>query len=166
MVKGPTTRKPRPPVNKDGTPRRPPGKAPSPSDVRAERLVLRVHPDLMEILTVRARERGVTRSAYVEQLLVGWVKLDPRTRRIDAIGKYVPDAPDPTQVRLRSPLSYANRWSKFSTASRLLLSAEPPQEWLENEELGFATADEARLYHNQQSDDDEPPSPPFMPRRR
>src|SRR3984893_4480053 len=116
--------------------RRSPRKAADAGDTRTERLVLRVHPDLVEVLTERAREKGITRSAYVEQLLVGWVRLDPRNRRLDAIGKFVPDAPDPDDVKRRSPLSFAERWQKFSTASQLLLGAPPPSDWFDDGEYG------------------------------
>jgi hypothetical protein len=114
-------------VKKDGsTPKRKPGKPPRPGEVRTEKLVMRVHPDLMELLTESAREKGVTRSAYVEQLLVGWVRLDPRNRRVDMIGKYAPDAPDQKKV---SPFAFYERWRRFAEASRLLLGAAPPADW-------------------------------------
>lgn len=128
MVKQPSKR---PAVNLDGTPRKKPGRVARPTDTKVDRLVLRVHPDLMRILTDRARERGITRSQYVEKLLIGWANLDPRNQRLDMIGKINPAAPLPNDVRLRSPLSFADRWVKFGSASRLLLGAEPPKEWLE-----------------------------------
>ena len=93
-------------VKKDAsTQKRKPGKPPRPGEVRTEKLVMRVHPDLMELLTESAREKGVTRSAYVEQLLVGWVRLDPRNCRVDMIGKYAPDAPDQKRCRLSHSMS-------------------------------------------------------------
>lgn len=138
MVKDSKTRSrtPRPPINQNGTPRRKPGKPPRPGDVRTDRLVMRAHPDLMEILTERARERGLTRSAYVEQILVGWVRLDPRNRKVDLIGKYVPDAPTPQEFRLRHGLAWAERWVKFGSVSRALLGVQPPTEWVESEDRG------------------------------
>jgi len=108
----------------------------------------------MEVLTERARERGITRSAYVEQLLVGWVRLDPRNRRVDLIGKYDPDAPSPYEMRMRSPLAFAERWSKFASASKLIL-AEPPSEWFESEGRGLAPSPNPRV-HGRPYDDEEP----------
>jgi len=163
MVKETTTRRPRPPVNRDGSPRRKPGKKPKPDDVRTDRLVLRVHPDLMEILTSRAREKGETRSAYVEKLLVGWVRLDPRNRRVDLIGKYVPDAPDPEDVKKRSPLSWAKRWQRFGTASQLMLGAPPPSDWFDDGEYGVGHQVDT-VVHRRPAEDD-PPNPPFRRRR-
>jgi hypothetical protein len=165
MVK--ETRRPRPPVNKDGSPRAKPGKKAKPDDVRTDRLVLRVHHDLMEILSERAREKGETRSHYVEKLLVGWVRLDPRNRKVDLIGKYVPDAPDPRDPKRMSSFGYHERWRKFNNASRLLLGAPPPSDWLPDEE-GGDPAD----YRQQPDDDieenDDPPRPipPSFRRRR
>jgi hypothetical protein len=163
MVKEATTRKQRPPVNKDGSMRRKPGKKPSPGDVRTDRLVLRTHPDLMDVLTIRAREKGLTRSAYVEQLLVGWVRLDPRNRRIDMIGKYVQDAPDPEDVKKRSPLSFAERWQKFSSASQLLLGAPPPSDWFDDGGYGVGPEVDHDV-HRRPAEDDQP-TPPFRRKR-
>ena len=129
MVKGP---KKRPDVNKDGTPRKKPGKVAVPEDVKSDRLVLRVHPDLLAVLTERSRERGINRSQYVEKLLIGWANLDPRNPRLDLIGKAVKDAPRPDEV-LRSPLLYAARWQKFVTASSLILGFSPPAQWFEED---------------------------------
>jgi hypothetical protein len=158
-----TTRRPRPPVNKDGSLRAKPGKKAKPDDVRTDRLVLRVHPDLMELLTERARERGVTRSAYVEQLLVGWVRLDPRNRRVDLIGKYVGDAPDPVDYKRTSTFSYLNRAQRFAQASQLLLGAPPPREWFQDEEDYVPADDDPNVHRG--LPDVEPPKPPVRRRR-
>ncbi len=161
MVKEATTRMPRPALNKDGTPRAKPGKKPRPADVRTDRLVLRVHQDLMEILTERARERGITRSAYVEQLLIGWVRLDPRNRKVDLIGKYDPAASTPAEMRQRSLVKFVERWRRFAEASLLLLGFEPPREWFEDEELPDPDPRAGRHPYS----DDNPPDPPFRRRR-
>jgi hypothetical protein len=182
MVKETTTRRPRPPVNKDGSLRRKPGKQAAPGDIRTERLVLRVHHDLMEVLSERARERGITRSAYVEQLLVGWVRLDPRNRKVDLIGKYDPGAPTPADLRQRSRVGFVERWRRFAEASLLLLGFEPPREWFENDDLeprqdlhaagwlysdSFGTKPAAGSGANSATVpiDDEPPNSPVRRRR-
>lgn len=154
--------KKRPDVNKDGTPRQRPGKKPKPDDVKTDRLVLRVHPDLMSILTERARERGVNRSQYVEKLLIGWARLDPRNPRVDMIGKFDPTAPVPAEVRLRSPLAFADRWQKFASASQLLLGAEPPKEWFEDTEYDRSVDPNPNIV----APDDEDMPPPTHWRRR
>jgi hypothetical protein len=64
--------------------------------------------------------------------LIGWVRLDPRNRRIDMIGKYVEDALSPAQFQLRSAFRFADLWTKFGTVSRLLLGAPPPSEWVDD----------------------------------
>ena len=162
MVKETKIRVPRPPITKSGRPRIPPGKKARPDDVRTERLVLRVHPNLMEILTGRARERGITRSAYVEQLLVGWARLDPRNPKLDLIGKLVAGAQDPNEVRIRSPFNFAERWSKFAAAHTLLLGAPPPNDWVESPDMPLPEPD-PRAGRHPYSDDD-PPNPPFKRR--
>jgi hypothetical protein len=133
MVKEPKMRRGKmPAINADGRPRGKPGKPARPGEVRDARLIMRMHPDLLEILTERAREKGLTRSQYVEQILIGWVRLDPRNRRIDMIGKYVEDAPSPAQFQLRSSFRFAELWTKFGTVSRLILGSPPPSEWVED----------------------------------
>jgi hypothetical protein len=133
---------PRPPVNKDGRPRRKPGKPANPDDVRTERLSMRVHPDLAAILTARARERGITRSQYIEQLLVGWVKIDPRNPKIDAIGRIDVDAAPPLSMRLE-PLKFGERWARLATVMEALLGMRPADEWIEDEHGYFEWAKRA-----------------------
>lgn len=140
-------RQTRPAVNKDGTLRRKPGPVAAPDDARTDRLALRVHPDLGDILHLRARELGISRSQYVEKLLIGWIRLDPRNRRLDLSGKLDPKAPTPEAVR-RDPLSFAKEWQRFSTANMLLLRAQPPSEWFDE-------------FEADPDHDEEPPAPRF-----
>jgi hypothetical protein len=72
MVKAQKTSKKRPPPQRMHAPvasklGRPYG---DPDDLRSERLTLRIHPDLMSVLVQRAREAGLTRSLYVERILI------------------------------------------------------------------------------------------------
>jgi hypothetical protein len=92
---------------------------------------LRVHPDLLDVLTKRSEERGITRSQYVEKLLIGWANIDPRNRRLELVGKVSPTAPSPWEIRRAKPLEFADRWQNFCKASLLLLGSEPPREWFE-----------------------------------
>lgn len=133
MVKKGSTIGPRPPVNSDGTPRKSPGPQPkAASELRGERLVLRVHPDFQDLLTMLARERGISRSAYIERVLLGWVSADPRNPRLDAIGKKIPGVPSPHELLKSNPVRFGQRWKNFSDVSSLLLGETPPQTWLED----------------------------------
>jgi hypothetical protein len=147
----------------NGTGRRNPRNPAESGDTRTKRLVLRTHPDLMEVLTVRSRERGLTRSAYVEQLLIGWVRLDPRNRRLDMIGKYVPGGVDPEDVKRKSPLAFAERWRRFTTASQLLLGAPPPSDWFDDQEYGLEPETDPDVHRKPAAD--EQPNPPFKRKR-
>jgi hypothetical protein len=128
MVKNAKTTGPRPAVNKDGSRRKKPGPTAQPDMAKTERLALRVHPDLIDILTARSRERGISRSQYVEKLLIGWANYDPRNPRLDLNGRAVVPAPD---ARAKSSLGYLKRWQTFARMSQLLLGASPPREWIE-----------------------------------
>jgi hypothetical protein len=68
--------------------------ASDPADVRSERTALRMHPDLQHELSAAARERGITRSLLIEQILLGAInaRLASRGERmLDGIGKYLSD---------------------------------------------------------------------------
>ncbi|MDO9441176.1 MAG: hypothetical protein Q7T73_09830 [Beijerinckiaceae bacterium] len=60
-----------------------------PGDLRSERLVVRIHPDLMGILVQRSRELGLNRSTFVEKILIGWA-VQSEGADLDGIGKHVP----------------------------------------------------------------------------
>ena len=158
MVKEPKSRRGKmPSINADGRPRAKPGKPARPGEVRSDRLIMRIHPDLLQVLSIRAREKGLTRSQYIEQILVGWARLDPRNPRVDMIGKFDPAAPSPEELRSRSSFRFADLWTKFGTVSRLLLGAPPPAEWVDDGNGPVADLGPAAL----ENDADE-----HLPRRR
>lgn len=102
--------------------------------VRSERVTMRMHPDLVAILDARATERGVSRSAYVEQVIVGWVQADPRNPKVDARGMYVEGAPSPWAYRLKQPVSFGNKFAQFSQAYAVIMGTPAPQKWVEEED--------------------------------
>jgi hypothetical protein len=114
-----------------------------------------MHPDILEILSMRAAEKGVSRSHLVEQILVGLMKADPRNPRLDPVGRIVPDAESPLALRERSPVQLADRWRKFVTAHEIVIGAPPPQDWLDDPSTywdGVAHADRGP------ADDNDPPT--------
>jgi hypothetical protein len=69
--------------------------AADPAEIRSERTALRMHPDLQTELSVAAREKGITRSLLIEQILLAAInqRLWQRGERmLDGIGKYLSDA--------------------------------------------------------------------------
>lgn len=131
MVKKGQILGPRGPLRADGTPRKKPGKKVPRSDLRADRLVLRVHPDLQSVLTLRARETGVSRSTYCERVILGWANADPRNPKLDSIGKFDPKAPAPADALKANNLRFAERWHRFVQLSESLLGVPPKKEWFE-----------------------------------
>ena len=108
-----------------------PGPQVSDDEVRSERLTMRMHPDLMHILDKRSKERAVSRSAYIEQLLIGWVQADPRNPKIDSRGKLVDGAPTPLELMNTKSFQYAEKWAKFNAAYAILLGTDAPKKWVE-----------------------------------
>lgn len=62
-----------------------------PGDVRTMRLAQRVHPHLMAVLDQRSREYGITRSQFIERILVDYLNQHERCQ-LDAIGRWVVQA--------------------------------------------------------------------------
>jgi len=98
-------------------------------DVRAERLTMRVHPDLMRILDMRAKERNLSRSAYIESILIGWCRADPRNPKLDPRGKFVEGAPSPLEQMNSNSFAWGQRFMRFSQAYHILMGTEAPQAW-------------------------------------
>ncbi|RXH16925.1 hypothetical protein [Bradyrhizobium guangzhouense] len=100
-------------------------------NAREERIAMRAHSDLIAILDRRAEEKGQTRSAYIESLLIAWVKADPRNPRIDNRGRLIPDAPTPAELQKANPQRYTDRWVQFNRAFNALFGTDVPREWRE-----------------------------------
>lgn len=62
-----------------------------PADVKTMRLAQRVHPHLMSILDQRSREYGLTRSQFIERILVDYLN-SHENAQLDLIGRWVPNA--------------------------------------------------------------------------
>lgn len=62
-----------------------------PADVKTMRLAQRVHPDLMSVLDQRSREYGLTRSQFIERILVDYLN-SHENAQLDVIGRWVPNA--------------------------------------------------------------------------
>ncbi|MBN9007554.1 MAG: hypothetical protein J0H40_19325 [Rhizobiales bacterium] len=102
MVKK-ATRKPR--ENVGGRPRQ------DPATLRTERLVIRVHPDLMGELTRLAGDNGITRSLLVERSMIALVNQQAVEPILDHGGRrLVTEAP--TAPPLGTPDSFNQLWSK------------------------------------------------------
>ncbi|ABE39358.1 hypothetical protein IP86_02880 [Rhodopseudomonas sp. AAP120] len=107
-----------------------------PDDARSGRLILRAHPDLLQVLTVRARVAGISRSRYVERLLIAWLNADPRNPRMDAVGK-IRTGFDQARHAAPSALARAERWTRYNSAHAALFGVplpdsdfeDPEQEW-------------------------------------
>src|SRR4051812_36950792 len=80
-------------------PPRPRGRAAKPGETKDARVILRVHPDLSALIDVRSKEAVMTRSAYVEKLLIAFMRADPRNRRVDNAGMFVPNLVTPHEFK-------------------------------------------------------------------
>ena len=112
-------------------PRVKPGPSVADDEVRSERLTMRVHPDLMHILDKRAAEQAMSRSAYIERILVGWVQADPRNPKVDSRGKLVENAPTPLEQMNKNSIAFGKKWADFNTAYAILIGTDAPKKWVE-----------------------------------
>jgi hypothetical protein len=114
---------------------RPVPKKDEPADGKGNRLTLRMHPDIMELLSARAYEQGVSRSHLVEQILVGFMRLDPRNPKMDAVGRIIDGAETPLAL-YEKPRELAARWQKFTDAHTLVIGT-PPRSDLMDDRSGY-----------------------------
>jgi len=103
MVKKATTKKAV--KNLGGRPRR------DPRLLRTERLVLRIHPDLMECLTGLSTEHGITRSLLVERAMVTFVNMAAGSPILDNMGRRLAGH-DESDHMLGTPASFQNVWNR------------------------------------------------------
>ncbi|MEH2499572.1 hypothetical protein V1294_006051 [Bradyrhizobium sp. AZCC 1678] len=106
-------------------------KAPVVDEIREGRLMMRVHADLVHMLDIRAKERGESRSRYIEKLLVAFLRADPRNPKIDAVGRIDAEAPAP--LKAPDPLRFGERWARWVDINDKLLGFRVPDEWLDDE---------------------------------
>lgn len=99
--------------------------------IRSDRLMMRMHEDLVKLLDARSKESGESRSRYIEKLLIAFLKLDPRNPRMDPWGRIDAEAPPPLQKP--DPIKYGERWHKWVDMNERLLGFRVPNEWLEDE---------------------------------
>jgi hypothetical protein len=87
----------------------------------------------MKLLSLRASESGLSWSAYIERLLIAWLRADPRNPNLDNMGKRVPNAgPTPFDLRTAEPLRVGERWQRFSQAHKLIFEQNAPRDWFED----------------------------------
>jgi hypothetical protein len=71
----------------------------------------------------------MSRSAYVEDVILGWVNADPRNPRVDSIGKFDPKAKSPADAQRENNFRFAERWARFAQVSEMLLGLPPKTAW-------------------------------------
>lgn len=123
------------------------GPVAQPELVRSARMIMRMHPDLVDILDLRAAEKSMSRSKLIESVLLGYLQSDPRNPKLTTIGKIDDRAPTPLATREANPHRYAERWARFVTGHTVLFGAPPPTDW----------ADEEERFWSPVSDDPNPP---------
>jgi hypothetical protein len=82
-----------------------------PADLRSDRLVVRIHPDLMSELIEASREQGISRSLFVERVLLTFLnsrRPDGHPQRLDRIGRYEKPAPADSKGSVDA---IANAWT-------------------------------------------------------
>jgi hypothetical protein len=111
-----------------------------PDSLRTERLVVRIHPDLMRWLTKIATENGITRSLLVERTLVSFINLSQGTPVLDHMGREFQDEP-PQDSPLGTPQSFSSVWRRAIGG--------------EYKPGGFEQARRAAARHNRENDEND-----------
>ncbi|MCA6098169.1 hypothetical protein [Bradyrhizobium australafricanum] len=97
--------------------------------LRDGRLVMRVQQSLNDLVDIRARERGESRSRFIERLLVAFLQADPRNPELDAWGRVLTDGP--TLSKAHDAVRFGAAWAKFVALNESLLGFKPPDRWLD-----------------------------------
>lgn len=99
---------------KKANPSKNPGGRPArdPDTLRTERLVVRIHPDLMRTLTEMSAENGITRSLLVERCLVEFVNLSKGRAVLDFMGRELKGEPREGVRPLGTPESFRSIWRR------------------------------------------------------
>lgn len=91
-----------------------------PEDVRTDRLVVRMHPDMFGVLTEKAKFYGVSRSQYVERILIGYLNMQADLTPLDGMGRFIKD-PVAAKVAQAGP---AEAWAAFGRRNMRLLGLQ------------------------------------------
>jgi hypothetical protein len=127
-----TKRTPLPEENRRG---RRPG---DPADKRTERLVLRIHPDLIDALNKSADEAGLTRSLFVERILLSYVRQDPRFADLDNVGRRRESMRSAPMASMRS---FEQRWNRFAAMRRAAIGEDMAPAGPDLDDYGHPTDD-------------------------
>jgi hypothetical protein len=111
---------------KKAAPRRAGRQPQDPRTIRSERLVLRVHPDLMATLDQLARESSISRSQLVERTLISFCNIDPRNN-LDMTGRRTKPGTNQPDL-LATPGDFKRRWKGFA-ALRAAALAQPEDDF-------------------------------------
>jgi hypothetical protein len=98
-------------------------RAGDPGARRSYRYVMRMHPDLADGLNKLADESGLSRSLFVERILISFVNQDPRMA-LDHIGRRVRHDIPPTPVPPGSLASFGRQWQRWSALRHDVLGEE------------------------------------------
>jgi hypothetical protein len=94
-----------------------------PEDVRTERLVVRMHPDMFSVLTEKAKFYGVSRSQYVERILIGYLNMQADIKPLDNMGRHIKD-PGLAKTAQMGP---GEAWAAFGRRNMRLLGLQAEQ---------------------------------------
>ena len=114
--------------------------APAGDAIRSDRLMMRMHQDLVKLLDARSAEAGESRSRYIEKLLIAFLRLDPRNPKMDPWGRIDATAPPPIKT---DKIIFGEKWSRWKDINERLLGFRVPDEWLDDERGYAAWAERA-----------------------
>jgi hypothetical protein len=99
------------------------GRPPTSEDARDHRMMMRVHSGLIDLVDIRAAERGDSRSRFIEKLLIAYLKQDPRNPKLDPNGRVLTDGP--TVSRAGDPVGFGASWSRWVALNENLFQWKP-----------------------------------------
>jgi hypothetical protein len=92
-------------------------------------MMMRVNQSLVDLLGIRAAERGESRARFIEKLLIAFLRADPRNPKIDPNGRILTDGP--AISRRTDAVRFGAAWSRWSAINENLLGLKVPDEWMD-----------------------------------
>jgi hypothetical protein len=97
--------------------------------LRDGRLVMRVQQSLNDLVDIRAKERGESRSRFIERLLVAFLQADPRNPKLDPWGRILTDGPPISKTG--DPARFGAAWARWVALNDQLLGFRIPDSWMD-----------------------------------
>jgi hypothetical protein len=136
----------------------------NPGEKRSYRYVMRMHPDLAEVLGLLADEAQMSRALFVERILLSFVNQDPRVN-LDPNGRKIGPGRPRHQPQPGSLAAFSQKWSRWQSLREGVFGDDLPDPYGDQYIDDYGRDEQGRPVHQPLARPMRPPgSPPAIPR--